>query len=134
MELTAETFSGMAEQWDFSQRLAIRAALGSNRMGLVPGAPFNCSGTFVSNRFEITGFQCMALLLSGRIVNADEDVQVPIPMLFGDKYYLTVGFGSDQAEFQKRESHSSGHVILTVSTLWRRLRQMTCSHWLDSIP
>lgn len=102
MELTAETFSGMEEQWDFSQRLAIRAALGSNHMGLVPGAPFNCSGTFVTNRFEITGFQCMALLPSGRIINADEDVQVPIPMLFGDKYYLTVGFANDRAEFEKK--------------------------------
>ena len=102
MELTAETFSGMAEQWDFSQRLAIRAALGSNCMGLVPGAPFSCSGTFVKNRFEIAGFQCMALLPSGRIVHADEDVQVPIPMLFGDRYYLTVGFSNDQAEFEKK--------------------------------
>ena len=102
MELTAETLSGMAEQWDFSQRLAIRAALGSNHMGLVPGAPFNCNGTFVKNRFEIAGFQCMALLPSGRIVNAEEDVEVPIPMLFGDKYYLTVGFGNDLAEFEKK--------------------------------
>ena len=102
MELTAETFSEMTEQLDFSQRLAVRAALGGNRMGLVPGAPFSCNGTFVKNRFEIAGFQCMALLPSGGIVNADEDVEVPIPMLFGEKYYLTVGFGSDQAEFEKK--------------------------------
>lgn len=102
MELTSETFSGMAEQWDFRQQLAIRAALGSNRMGLVPGAPFSCNGTFVKNRYEVTGFQCMALLPSGRIVNADEDVELPIPMLFGDKYYLTVGFDGDQTEFEKK--------------------------------
>ena len=98
MELTAETFSGIEEHWDFRQRIAIRTALGSNHMGLVPGAPFSCKGTFVKNRFEVTGLQFMALLPSGKIVNADEDIQVSIPMLFGDKYYLTVGFSEDQTE------------------------------------
>ena len=73
MELTAETFKEIFEKWDFRQRLAIRAALGCNRMGLVPGAPFNCNGTFVKNRYEVTNFQCMAILPSGKIVNAEED-------------------------------------------------------------
>ena len=50
MELTAETFSGISEQWDFRQMLAIRAAVGNSRMGLVPGSPFNCNGIFVKNR------------------------------------------------------------------------------------
>jgi hypothetical protein len=102
MELTAETFNEVFEKWDFRQRLAIQTALGCNRMGLVPGTPFKCSGTFVKNRFEVTGLQCMALLPSGRIVNADEDIQVTIPMLFGDTYYLTVGFSDDQTEFEKK--------------------------------
>ena len=59
MELTAETFSGIGEQWDFRHRLAFRAAVGSNRMGLVPGYPFSCNGVFVKNRFEVSGFRCM---------------------------------------------------------------------------
>lgn len=101
MELTAETFLGIAEHWDFRQRIAIRTALGGNHMGLVPGAPFSCNGTFVKNRFEVSGLQCMALLPSGKIVNADEDIQVSIPMLFGDKYYLTIGISEDQTEFEK---------------------------------
>ena len=101
MELTAETFSGMGEQWNFRQQLAIRAALGSNRMGLVPGSPFNCNGIFVKNRFEVTGFKCTALLPSGRVIDASEDIEVTIPILFGDKYYLTVGFGDDEVEFEK---------------------------------
>ena len=102
MELTAETFKEIFEKWDFRQRLAIRAALGCNRMGLVPGAPFNCNGTFVKNRYEVTNFQCMAILPSGKIVNAEEDIQVQIPMLFGDKYYLTIGFADEQTEFEKK--------------------------------
>jgi len=102
MELTAETFSGIGEQWDFRQQLAIRAAVGNNRMGLVPGSPFSCNGIFVKNRFEVSGFRCMAVLPSGRVIDADEDIEVPIPMLFGEKYYLTVGFGDDQVEFEKK--------------------------------
>ena len=102
MELTAETFSGISEQWDFRQMLAIRAAVGNSRMGLVPGSPFNCNGIFVKNRFEVSGFRCQAVLPSGRVIDADEDIEVTIPMLFGDKYYLTVGFGNDQVEFEKK--------------------------------
>ena len=102
MELTAETFNEIFEKWDFRQRLAIRAALGYNRMGLVPGAPFNCNGSFVKNRYEVTNFQCMALLPSGRIVNAEEDIQVSIPMLFGDKYYITIGLTEEHTEFEKK--------------------------------
>ena len=102
MELTAETFSGIGEQLEFRQQLAIRAALGSNRMGLVPDSPFICNGIFVKNRFEVTGFRCTALLPSGRMIDADEDVQVTIPMLFGNLYYLTVGFSDEKVEFEKK--------------------------------
>ena len=102
MELTADTFSGIGEQWDFRHRLAFRAAVGSNRMGLVPGYPFSCNGVFVKNCFEVSGFRCMALLPSGRVIDADEDIQGPIPMFFGNKYYLTVGFGDDEVEFEKK--------------------------------
>lgn len=106
MELTAETFSGIGEQLEFRQQLAIRAALGSNRMGLVPDSPFICNGIFVKNRFEVTGFRCTALLPSGRMIDADEDVQVTIPMLFGNLYYLTVGFSDEKVEFEKKAYHS----------------------------
>ena len=56
MELTAEAFAGMTDHWEVRQRLAMRAALGSNRMGLVPGAPFSCRGLFVKNRYEADHF------------------------------------------------------------------------------
>ncbi len=101
MEVTAQTFIEVAGHWDFKQRIALRAALGSNRMGLLPGAPYSCRGVFVKNQFEAENFQCTALLPSGRIISADEDVVVPIPMLFGDTYYLTVGFGEGFTEFEK---------------------------------
>ena len=102
MELTAETFAGVSEQWDFRQRLAIRAAVGNQRMGLVPGSEFRCNGIFVKNRFEVTGLRCQAVLPSGRVVDADEDIEVSIPMLFGDRYYLTAGIGEDVVEFEKK--------------------------------
>lgn len=101
MEVTANTFLGMAENWNYKYRLALRAALGNNRMGLLPESVFNCNGIFVKNRFEVDHLQCLALLTSGRIVSADEDVQVTIPMLFGDRYYLTVGFGEESTEYEQ---------------------------------
>lgn len=102
MELTAETFTGLTEQWDLRQRLALQAALGNNRMGLLPGSEFSCNGIFANSRLEVSRLQCMALLASGRIVSADEDIQVPIPMLFGEKYYLTVGIGPEETAFDKK--------------------------------
>ena len=84
MEITAQTFIGLEEKLDFQQRIAIRAALGSTRMGMLPGATLNCEGIFVKNTYEIERLQCMALLPSGRIVDADEQAVVSIPMLFGE--------------------------------------------------
>lgn len=101
MEITAQTFIGMEEKLDFQQRIAIRAALGSTRMGMLPGTTLKCDGTFVKNAFEIEHLQCTALLPSGRILDANEQVAVTIPMLFGDRYYLTIGLGDTQTEFEK---------------------------------
>lgn len=102
MEFTAQTLQGIAEHWDFKQRLALQAALGCNRMGMLPNAPFNCRAVLVGEALEMEELQCMALLPSGRIVNAEENVRVDIPMLFGNKYYLTVGFDDrSTTEFEK---------------------------------
>lgn len=101
MEITAQTFIGMEEKLDLQQRIAIRAALGSTRMGMLPGATLKCNGTFVKNTFEIDHLQCTALLPSGRILDADEQAVIPIPMLFGDRYYLTIGLGDTKTEFER---------------------------------
>ena len=101
MEITAQTFTGLEERLDFQQQIAIRAALGSTQMGLLPGALLRCEGSFVKNTYEMEHFQCMALLPSGRIVHADEQAVVTVPMLFGDSYYLTVGFSDTLTEFEK---------------------------------
>ena len=101
MEITAQTFIGLEEKLDFQQQIAIRAALGSTRMGMLPGATLNCEGIFVKNTYEIERLQCMALLPSGKIVDVDEQAVVPIPMLFGESYYLTVGISDTKTEFEK---------------------------------
>ena len=101
MEITAQTFKGMEEKLDLQQRIAIRAALGSTRMGMLPGATLKCDGTFVKNAFEIEHLQCTALLPSGRILDANEQVTVTIPMLFGDRYYLAVGIADEQREYMQ---------------------------------
>ena len=39
MELTAQTFKELDRNLDFRQQVAVRAALGGQRLGLLPGAP-----------------------------------------------------------------------------------------------
>ncbi len=101
MEITDQTFLELDANLDFRQQMALRAALGSARTGLLPGTEFNNTGMFVKSAFEMERFRCCGVLPSGRIVNADESVSVPIPMLFGAVYYLTVGFGQQSVEFEK---------------------------------
>ena len=101
MELTADALAGMSRQADGEHQLAIRAALGNSKIGLLPDTPFNNKGVFVRNTFEIEHFRCTALLASGKIIDANEPVVVTIPMLFGEAYYLTVGFSKEEKEFEK---------------------------------
>lgn len=101
MEITAQTFISLSEELDFRQQMALRAALGSNRMGLLPGATFDNTGIFVKNKFEMERFRCLAVLPSGRLIDADESVSIAIPMLYGNEYYLAVGISQTQVEFEK---------------------------------
>lgn len=102
MDITAQTFIELDENIDFRQQIAARITHDS-RMGILPGTTFDCQGVFVKNTFEINRFQCMALLSSGRILHADERVVVTIPMLYGDEYYLAVGFSEKQTSFEKED-------------------------------
>ncbi|MBO4249765.1 MAG: hypothetical protein J5884_00760 [Paludibacteraceae bacterium] len=101
MELTAQTFLNWDERLDYRQQLALRAALGSHRMGLLPDSEFSCQGMFVKNKLEISHLCCLAVLPSGRIIDADEPVTIPIPLLYGTEYYLTIGIGDGQVQFAK---------------------------------
>lgn len=101
MEMTAQTLLGLNDQWDSNWQLALRASLGSNRMGLLPNAPFECNASFAAGQLEVAELRCMALLPSGRLVDANENVQVQIPMLFGDTYYLTVSFSEYSRAFER---------------------------------
>ena len=101
MEMTAKTFAGMNRHIDMQQQVAIQAALGNTRIGLLPGAAFDNRGVFVRNTYEMEHFRCTALLPSGRIIDADEQAIVTIPLLYGHEYYLTVGFGEGGTEFEK---------------------------------
>ena len=102
MELSAQTLRELSANLDFKQRVTSCIA-NNNRIGLLPEEEFDCQGAFVKNILEINHLKCRALLPSGRIVDADEDVTVEIPLLYGDKYYLTVGFGEDDIRFDKEE-------------------------------
>ena len=122
MELTAQTFKELDRNLDFRQQVAVRAALGGQRLGLLPGAPFSCKGVFVKNTFEIERFQCLAVLPSGRILSADESVSLTIPMLFGETYYLTVSYTDESHSFEREE-------VPYVSA-----RKAYALHTLDELP
>ena len=53
MEMTAQTLLGLNDQWDSNWQLALRASLGSNRMGLLPNAPFECNASFAAGQLEV---------------------------------------------------------------------------------
>lgn len=101
MELTAETFRQFEDFLDYRQKLALKAALGRNQLGLLPGAEFKNNGVFVKNTFEIPDFRCLAILPSGQIINADREVVVNIPMLYGEEYYLGVSISGESHEFER---------------------------------
>jgi len=102
MELTAEAFSSFDENLDFRQQAAIRAALGS-RIGLLPGLPFRCEGSFQHSDFRVEEFRCMALLPSGWILDSDQGFSVPVPQLTEPGYYyLCGGFSPKLTIFERR--------------------------------
>ena len=101
MELSAQTFKELDRNLDFRQQVAVRAALGGDRIGLVPGEEFRNKGVFVKNTYEIEDFRCMAVLPSGKILSAGEKVSLPVPMLFGEEYYLTVANSSEERTFER---------------------------------
>lgn len=102
MEISAQTFKELTDNLDFKQRVMSMIA-NNNRSGLLPDTDFDCQGTFVKNVLEINHFRCRAILPSGRILDADENVAIKIPYLYGDKYYLTVSFGNEEVQFDKEE-------------------------------
>lgn len=102
MQITAQTMREMAESLDFKQRM-MNLIANNNRIGILPGTEFSCHGVFVRNVLEISPLRCRAILPSGRIVDADEDVRIKIPILYGDKYYLTISFGDGEVGYDKEE-------------------------------
>lgn len=102
MEITVGTFRQIDDSLDLRHQLTARVA-SEGKLGILSGETFSCDGAFVKNTLEIERFQCLALLPSGRIVNADEKVVLSVPMLYGDEYYLTVSIGDGQHRFEKED-------------------------------
>lgn len=100
MEITAQTFRELDDTIVCREQAVTRIShLGVS--GILPGSDFSCKGMFVKNRLEIERLACMALLPSGKVLHMDETVGIPVPMLYGDEYFLTVGFGDARTGFDK---------------------------------
>lgn len=117
MELDAETLAGFDENINRHNLIAIRTANG-NRIGLIPNTQFKADGFFVDGKFEIPHLICTALLPSGRIVSADESVQIPIPTLKSGEYYCCIGFGIDYTPFEyKNTTYERPQYIFSIKTI-----------------
>ena len=100
MELTAQTLNALND--NLSQRQAVLNCIAyDSRTGILPDTPFNCKGRFVQNILEVERFKCCALLSSGSIIQADEDLSVKIPILYGNRYYLVISESKEQVRFQR---------------------------------
>ena len=98
MAISERTFIEMDENLARRQEVASRTVNG-NQFGLIPFTEFNCQGGFVRNKLEIERLQCMALLPSGKILHIDEKVVIPIPLVYGEEYYLACGIGETRTGF-----------------------------------
>lgn len=90
MEMTASVFEHWCDDVDALQMMAVSAAFGDGRMGLLPGTGYHADGGFVERTYELTGFKCTAKLPSGRIISVDEDLKLEMPSLNGPSWYLCV--------------------------------------------
>ncbi len=98
LEINSKTLITFDKNIDSRQQILAKISTG-NLFGIVPVDDFEINAAFVRKKLEINRFVCTALLPSGSIIQADESVEVPIPMLYGDKYYLTVSFDREQIAY-----------------------------------
>lgn len=103
MMLTKELFSQIEANLSARQQIAIRAAIGAGRFGLLPDMPFRAEGLFVRRVYEMTGLQCTAVLPSGSILVADADLKLPINITSNEDadYYVCLGYGTEMHEYER---------------------------------
>lgn len=101
LELTPDTF--IAFDGNLDARLqAVTRMMGLGVFGLLPNSSFECTAVFVRKNVEIDQLRCCALLANGDLLDIDEDVVVPMPLLFGNEYYLTVKMDDKKIESSEK--------------------------------
>lgn len=103
MVLSSSLMSNYVENMEMRRRIAVSATL-VGRFGVMAGMPLNVQGFFVNDHFEIPSLRVAAILPSGAIIDADEDVVVTIPKLEPGDHYLCVGIGEEVKEFENGSS------------------------------
>lgn len=120
MELRAETFNSLDDNFDLRQLISVRTANGL-RIGRLPGAEFSAEGVFVRNTYEIERLQCMALLTSGMILSIDGKMVVTITNQTASVCYMVVGFDGEMVEY---ESHGQLFVRPTYAAQLMTLEEI----------
>ena len=99
MVLSSRLLNSLNKNIEHRNIMTIKTLLG-DVFGVVPGGELSADGFFVKGNLEIPSLKCSALLPSGRYVSVDESVVFPIPKLDAGTYYLCVGIGKDEIEFE----------------------------------
>lgn len=120
MELRAETFNSLDDNFDLRQLISVRTANGL-RIGRLPGSEFSANGVFVRNTYEIERLQCMALLMSGMILSIDGKMVVSITSQTASQCYMVVGFDGEMVEY---ESHGQLFVRPTYAAQLMTLEEI----------
>lgn len=120
MELRAETFNSLDDNFDLRQLISVRTANGL-RIGRLPGSEFSANGVFVRNTYEIERLQCMALLMSGMILSIDGKMVVTITSQTASQCYMVVGFDGEMVEY---ESHGQLFVRPTYAAQLMTLEEI----------
>lgn len=100
MPLKASTFNGLNQRMETHEKLLAQLYAKGSMIGVMPNTPLSIEGMFVRNNYEIEPLRITALMPDGDIIDVNESVQINIPILYGNVYYLGVAKSEEFVEFE----------------------------------
>ena len=100
MPLKTSTFKGLNSRMEAHEQLLGRLFSNGTIIGVIPNTPLNIEGVFVRNNYELEPLRITALMPDGSLIDINETVQVNIPILYGNVYYLAVAKSDELVEFE----------------------------------
>jgi len=99
VQFTAETVNSLFGSL-FQRQTAVIRSVNSGRIGAVPGHANSVRGVFVRDTVEVEIHDFIAVFPSGEVANIDETAVIKMPLLYGNRYYLTVKVSDSVVNFE----------------------------------